>query len=123
MTKEELIKILEGYEVFVDDDYGGSYQSIIAYTKDKKISKAFTSLGSLQIIDTFETMQKEKQELIDYLKDLIENRFTDSKVVWFDSEYARDFGELCSMAGAGDTRLALVPLSEIENILSKIEKR
>lgn len=66
---------------------------------------------------------KEKQELIDYLKDLIENRFTNSKVVWFDSEYARDFGELCSMAGAGDTRLALVPLSEIENILSKIEKR
>lgn len=67
--------------------------------------------------------QKEKQELIEYLKDLIENRFTNSKVVWFDSEYARDFGELCYMAGAGDTRLALVPLSEIENILSKIEKR
>lgn len=70
-----------------------------------------------------EELLKEKQELIDYLKDLIENRFTNSKVVWFDSEYARDFGELCSMAGAGDTRLALVPLSEIENILSKIEKR
>ena len=61
MTKEELIKILEKYEVFVDDDYGGSYQSIIAYTKDKKISKAFTSLGALKIINTFEKMQKEKQ--------------------------------------------------------------
>lgn len=71
MTKEELIKILEGYEVFVDDNYGGSYQSIIAYTKDKKISKAFTSLGALQIIDTFEKMQKEKQELIEYLKEQI----------------------------------------------------
>lgn len=68
MTKEELIKILEEYEVFVDDDYGGSYQSIIAYTKDKKISKAFTSLGALQIIDTFEKMQKEKQELIEQLE-------------------------------------------------------
>ena len=67
--------------------------------------------------------QKEKQELIEYLKDLIGNRFTNGKVVWFDSEYARDFGELCTMAGARGNRLPLVPLSEIENILSKIEKR
>ena len=72
MTKEELIKILEEYEVFVDDDYGGSYQSIITYTKDKKISRAFTSLGALEIIDTFEKTQKEKQELIDYLKEKID---------------------------------------------------
>ena len=64
----------------------------------------------------------EKQELIDYLKDLLENRYTNSKVVWFDSEYAKIYGELCTMAGANDDRLPLVPLSEIENILSKIEK-
>ncbi len=68
MTKEALIKILEGYEVFVDDDYGGSYQNIIAYTKDKKISKAFTSLGALQIIYTFEKMQKENQQLKEQLE-------------------------------------------------------
>ena len=68
MTKEALIKILEGYEVFVDDDYGGSYQNIIAYTKDKKISKAFTSLGALQIIYTFEKMQKENQQLKEKLE-------------------------------------------------------
>lgn len=87
MTKEALIKILEGYEVFVDDDYGGSYQNIIAYTKDKKISKAFTSLGALQIIYTFEKMQKEnkklkeqleasekaRKEAIDYIKELYDN--------------------------------------------------
>ena len=64
----------------------------------------------------------EKQELIDYLKDLLENRYTNSKVVWFDSEYAKIYGELCTMAGANDDRLPLVPLSEIEKILSKIEK-
>lgn len=64
----------------------------------------------------------EKQELIDYLKDLLENRYTNSKVVWFDIEYAKIYGELCTMAGANDDRLPLVPLSEIENILSKIEK-
>lgn len=68
MTKEALIKILEGYEVFVDDDYGGSYQNIIAYTKDKKISKAFTSLGALQIIYTFEKMQKENKKLKEKLE-------------------------------------------------------
>ena len=62
-------------------------------------------------------------ELIEYLKDLLENRYTNGKVVWFDSEYAKIYGELCTMAGANDDRLPLVPLSEIENILSKIEKR
>ena len=49
MKKEGLIKILENYEVFVDDDYGGSYQSIIAYTKDKKNIKSinvFRSIGN-----------------------------------------------------------------------------
>lgn len=61
-------------------------------------------------------------ELIEYLKDLLENRYTNGKVVWFDSEYAKIYGELCTMAGANDDRLPLVPLSEIENILSKIEK-
>ena len=69
MTKEELIKILDGYEVFVDDDWGGSYKSIISYAPDKSVSRAHTSLGALEIIDAFEKMQKEKQELIDYLKE------------------------------------------------------
>ena len=64
----------------------------------------------------------EKQKLIEYLKDLLENRYTNSKVVWFDSEYAKIYGKLCTMAGANDDRLPLVPLSEIEKILSKIEK-
>lgn len=70
-----------------------------------------------------ERKAKAYDELIDYLKNLLENRYTNSKVVWFDSEYAKIYGELCTMAGANDDRLPLVPLSEIENILSKIEKR
>lgn len=68
MTKEELIKILEKYEVFVDDDYGGSYKSIIAYTPDKKVSRAHTPIGTLKIIDTFEEIQnqnKRYKEVID----------------------------------------------------------
>ena len=68
MSREELIKILEGYEIFVDDDFGGSYKSIIAYTPDKKVSRAHTPIGTLEIIDTFEEIQnqnKEYKEVID----------------------------------------------------------
>lgn len=110
MDVEELIKILEDYEVFVDDDYGGSYQSIIAYTKDKKISKAFTSLGALQIIDTFEKMQKEKQELIDYLKKEQERLAKEPSAIYED--------------GLGKTKLVNEEIyNEVSRILSKIEKR
>lgn len=68
MTREELIKILEDYEIFVDDDFGGSYKSIIAYTSDKKVSRAHTPIGTLKIIDTFEEIQnqnKKYKEVID----------------------------------------------------------
>lgn len=109
MTKEELIKILEEYEVFVDDDYGGSYQSIIAYTKDKKISKAFTSLGALKIINTFEKMQKEKQELIDYLKKEQDRLARECSHIYEDD--------------LGKTRLVNEDIyNEVSEILSKIEK-
>lgn len=85
-------------------------------------------LNLIKLKNEFKKQEIEKKvkaydELIDYLKDLLENRYTNSKVVWFDSEYAKIYGELCTMAGANDDRLPLVPLSEIENILSKIEKR
>lgn len=68
MTREELIKILEDYEIFVDDDFGGSYKSIIAYTPDKKVSRAHTPIGTLKIIDTLEEIQnqnKKYKEVID----------------------------------------------------------
>ena len=68
MIIDELIKILENYEVFVDDDYGGSYKSVIAYAPDKKVSRAHTPIGTLKIIDTFEEIQKENQELKKRLK-------------------------------------------------------
>lgn len=112
MSEEELLK----YMHFTDDNVvfdKSFYQNIML--------PCFKNTITYKKI--VELLQKEKQDLIDYLKDLVENRYTNGKVVWFDSEFARDFGELCTMAGAGDTRLALVPLSEIENILSKIEKR
>ena len=69
MTREELIKILENYEIFVDDDYGGSYKSVIAYAPDKKVSRAHTPIDTLKIIDTFEEIHKENQELKKELKE------------------------------------------------------
>lgn len=63
MTIDELIKILENYEMFVDDDFGGSYKSVIAYAPDKKVSRAHTPIGILKIIDAFEEVQQEIQEL------------------------------------------------------------
>ena len=74
MDVEELIKILEDYEIFVDDDFGESYKSIIAYTPDKKVSRAHTPIGTLKIIDTFEEIQnqnKKYKEVINKLRELI----------------------------------------------------
>ena len=62
MSKDELIKILEEYEMFVDDDFGGSYESIIAYAPNKTISRAHTPIAVLNIIDTFEKIQQENKK-------------------------------------------------------------
>lgn len=78
MTIDELIKILENYEVFVDDDYGGSYKSVIAYAPDKKVSRAHTPIGTLKIIDTFEEIQKENQNLKKQLEEgILESLYFD----------------------------------------------
>lgn len=110
MTKEELIKILDGYEVFVDDDWGGSYKSIISYAPDKSVSRAHTSLGALEIIDAFEKMQKEKQELIDYLKEEI-NKINE-QIEHFD---------LWHEVGV-DINFLILKKQMLKEILSKIEK-
>lgn len=87
MSREELIKILEDYEIFVDDDFGGSYKSIIAYTPDKKVSRAHTPIGTLKIIDTFEEIQnqnKEYKEVIDKAKSKLTAMFAngdDNKIL------------------------------------------
>lgn len=78
MSKDELIKILEEYEMFVDDDFGGSYESIIAYAPNKTISRAHTPIAVLNIIDTFEKIQQENKkykEVINNLKDKLMEYF------------------------------------------------
>ena len=76
-----------------------------------------------KLFDAVMKIADERDLAINYLKDLVENKDTNNKVLWFDIEYAKIYGELCSCPGTSDNRLALVPLSEIEKFLSKIEKR
>lgn len=105
MTREELIKILEDYEIFVDDDFGGSYKSIIAYTPDKKISRAHTPIGTLKIIDTFEEIQnqnKKYKEVIDKL-----NKLEDIRLL---TMYFEDGGEM-----------SVLPYEDILDILKEVE--
>ena len=89
MKNNELIEILKEFEIFVDDDYGGSYQSVISYTKDKKISRAFSCNGALKIIDEFDKMQQEKQELTNYLKEKIEKLHNDTSGLYSGVVYGK----------------------------------
>lgn len=105
MTREELIKILEDYEIFVDDDFGGSYKSIIAYTPDKKVSRDHTPIGTLKIIDTFEEIQnqnKKYKEVIDKL-----NKLEDIRLL---TMYFEDGGEM-----------SVLPYEDILDILKEVE--
>lgn len=70
MEKEKILKILEDYEYFVDDDWGGHYEHINCK------QRAFTPLGILEIldyIDNLETQLKKQKEInqksIEYIKE------------------------------------------------------
>ena len=105
MSREELIKILEDYEIFVDDYFGGSYKSIIAYTPDKKVSRAHTPIGTIKIIDTCEEIQnqnKKYKELIDKL-----NKLEDIRLL---TMYFEDGGEM-----------SVLPYEDILDILKEVE--
>ena len=45
------------------------------------------------------TLQQRISKAIEYIK---------NNTMYFDSEYAKDYGELCPIAGAGDTRIHCV---------------
>ena len=62
MTEKELINYLSSYERFIDDDYGGYYESIIQFS-DGKLERALTSMSALKIIDEFNKLQQENQQL------------------------------------------------------------
>ena len=57
MTEKELINCLSSFEHFIDDDYGGYYESIIQFS-DGKLERALTSMSALRIIDEFNKLQQ-----------------------------------------------------------------
>lgn len=70
MSKEEVIKILEDYEFFVDDDWGGHYEHINCS------QRALTPLGIVEILDyitNLEQQVKKQKQLIDDFKEDISN--------------------------------------------------
>lgn len=79
MDKEKIIEILEDYEFFVDDDFGGHYEHINCS------QKALTPLGIVEILDYISELEqqcKRQKEVIDridkYIKENIYSYY-DSK--------------------------------------------
>ena len=71
MDKEKIIEILEDYEFFVDDDFGGHYEHINCS------QKALTPLGIVNILDyivNLEQQVKKQREVIDKAKEYISNK-------------------------------------------------
>ena len=69
-SKEKIIEILEDYEFFVDDDFGGHYEHINCS------QRALTPLGIVNILDYIENLEqqcKKQKEVIDKLN-FIKNR-------------------------------------------------
>lgn len=67
MDKEKIIEILEDYEFFVDDDFGGHYEHINCS------QKALTPLGIVEILDYISDLEqqvKKQKEVIDRLIEL-----------------------------------------------------
>ena len=61
MDKEKIIEILEDYEFFVDDDFGGHYEHINCS------QRALTPLGIVNILDYIENLEqqcKKQKEII-----------------------------------------------------------
>lgn len=70
MEKEKILKILEDYEYFVDDDYGGHYEHIDCS------QRALTPLGIVEILDYISELEKQvkkQKEIIDKTKEYIKN--------------------------------------------------
>ena len=89
MEKEEILKTLEDYEYFVDDDWGGHYEHINCK------QRAFTPLGILEIldyIDNLETQLKKQQEINKKVVEYINSqKYYD---LTYNPEYPWDYGEV-----------------------------
>ncbi len=70
MDKEKIIRILEDYEFFVDDDFGGHYEHINCS------QKALTPLGIVEILDYISELEQQvnkQQEIINKALKILAN--------------------------------------------------
>lgn len=111
------------YRVY-DNSNEAKIEKLKKYLKDNEWEYVYLDCKFLEIpqYNDIKAIIEGKKDLLSELKDLVENRYDNKKVVWFDSEYAKVYGELCDIAGAGDTRTALVPLDIIRNIIKEYDK-
>lgn len=65
MNKEKIIEILEDYEFFVDDDFGGHYEHINCS------QKALTPLGIVEILDYISELEQEVKKQKEVLANAI----------------------------------------------------
>ena len=94
MDKEKIIEILEDYEFFVDDDFGGHYEHINCS------QKALTPLGIVEILDYISELEqqvKKQKEVIDKAIELTNNFafkiLTDNRIIYIrlkDLEQGKD---------------------------------
>ena len=88
---------------------------------DKKLYEEMSKLNELVLhkglVPSFEEIinQLEKQ------KEII-NKIKEKGVMYYDPEYSKIYGELCSMAGANNTRTPVIVIDdEILELLEEIE--
>lgn len=70
MNKEKIIEILEDYEFFVDDDFGGHYENIDCS------QRARIPLGIVNILDYISDLEqqvKNQKDVIDKINNYIDN--------------------------------------------------
>lgn len=73
MDKEKIIEILEDYEFFVDDDFGGHYEHINCS------QKALTPLGIVEILDYISELEQEVKKQKEVINDVIE--YVENRIV------------------------------------------
>ncbi len=102
----------------VENEWSYNLDELEYYIKsnEEEIKRLTKRLEEAQL--GFLGLDKENERLHSIIKEVREYIEKDTR--WFDSEYAKIYGELCTCAGANDTRLeVLVNPSNLLEILDK----
>ena len=94
----------------IDENYKEVIEFIINRTKELKEKQKDTKY---QMEIAYETINKQKKVL---------DKIKEKGVMYYDPEYSKIYGELCSMPGANNTRTPVIVIDdEILELLEEIE--